>query len=144
MANKFSFIKQRITHIADFKGISYKDFCEKIGMTTANFRGEAQKTPINSDVIAKILSLFDDISPEWLISGKGEMLKSKNLKTSQTLAEPETFNYLIQTNKNLSESNRQLSETNAQLVKKIQEDVGTASADGVLVTEGRPQKNQKH
>lgn len=44
-------------------------------MTSGSFRGKAKETPINSTAIENILSEIKDLSPEWLLTGNGEMLK---------------------------------------------------------------------
>jgi len=69
-------IKDRIVKLLENRNIPKGVFFSKIGMTTANFRGEARKTPLNSNTIVNILSELPDISAEWLLTGKGEMLKS--------------------------------------------------------------------
>lgn len=71
-------IKERIIQFVDLKGITKESFYSKIGMTSANFRGKAKETPINSTAIENILSEFPDLNLEWLITGKGEMTKSSN------------------------------------------------------------------
>lgn len=76
MGNIFSAIKERVLYIAERKGLSKKPFIESLGMTYGNFTGKAKLTPLNSDAISNILSMFPDIDPTWLITGKGEMLKS--------------------------------------------------------------------
>jgi len=69
-------IKERVIKIAELKGVIKEDFFPKIGMTSANFRGSAKKTPLNSNAIENILSVFPDINPEWLITGNGNMLRT--------------------------------------------------------------------
>ena len=69
-------IKKRVVELIEFKGVAKELFFTKIGVTSANFRGNAQKTPLNSKTIENILSEFPDINLEWLITGKGDMLKS--------------------------------------------------------------------
>jgi phage repressor protein C with HTH and peptisase S24 domain len=68
-------IKERVIQIVEQKGIIKEDFFPKIGMTSANFRGNARNTPLNSNAIENILSELPDVNPEWLLTGKGEMLK---------------------------------------------------------------------
>lgn len=70
----FSSIKERILYIPEIKGITKKYFFKQIGMTYGNFKGEQKKRPINSDALDTILSFYPDISAEWLLSGKGEIL----------------------------------------------------------------------
>ncbi|MGL4364846.1 MAG: hypothetical protein ACRCSB_06550 [Bacteroidales bacterium] len=47
-------------------------------MTSANFRGNPLKTPLNSTAIENIFTLFPDVSLEWLITGKGSMLRNED------------------------------------------------------------------
>ncbi|MDR1198328.1 MAG: hypothetical protein LBK94_04855 [Prevotellaceae bacterium] len=75
MSNKISTIKERILYMLEIKGITKSKFFEKIGMTYGNFTGNSKKTPLNSDAIGNILLEIPDINPEWLITGKGEMLR---------------------------------------------------------------------
>lgn len=77
MDNKFSNIKERILYIIEYHNDTKEDFFKKIGMTYGNFKGSAKKTPINSDALVNILSIYKDINPEWLLTGKGEMLKER-------------------------------------------------------------------
>lgn len=76
MTNKFDSIKDRVLHIADLQGIGRREFCEKIGNTYQNFTGKAKNTPLNSNTIENIFAINPNISLEWLITGKGEAIKS--------------------------------------------------------------------
>lgn len=75
-------IKKRIIELIDYKGLPKEQFYTKIGMTSASFRGKARETPINSNAIENILSIFPDLNPKWLISGEGEMIISNKMKLS--------------------------------------------------------------
>lgn len=76
MANISTNIKERILSISEYKGITKESFFQKIGMTYGNFKGKSKDTPINSNAIADILTMFPDIDPEWLLTGEGAMLKT--------------------------------------------------------------------
>lgn len=85
MDNKSTNIKERVLQIAEIKGISKEKFIESIGMTYGNFKGKSKNTPLNSNAIEDILTSNRDIDPEWLLTGKGEMLRSDN---SNLVAKP--------------------------------------------------------
>lgn len=67
-------IKERVMQILEYKGIAKENFFTQIGMTSANFRGNAKFTPLNSNAIANIFAIIPDLNLVWLITGKGEML----------------------------------------------------------------------
>lgn len=75
MDNKLSNIKERILQIANNENISYEKFCEIIGVTYGNFKGENKKRPINSNVLENILTIFPNYNPDWLLTGSGNMMK---------------------------------------------------------------------
>lgn len=85
--NKISLIKERIMQIAKYYNISYEKFFASIGMSYANFRGNAKKTPINSDTLAKILTIYENIDATWLLTGVGEMLVDSCSNTSKKEAD---------------------------------------------------------
>lgn len=76
MTNKFDNIKERVLQLAEFKGFGKRDFCEKIGMTYQNFTGKAKETPLNSNAMKNIFAIIPDVSLEWLLTGKGEMIRT--------------------------------------------------------------------
>ena len=74
--NKFSLIKERIIYFIENQSIKKKDFFNKVGITSANFRGNAVNTPLNSTAIENIFTLYPEINLEWLITGNGNMIKT--------------------------------------------------------------------
>ncbi|MFD2942219.1 hypothetical protein [Flavobacterium notoginsengisoli] len=76
MVDKSSKIKERILQIAEFKGIGKEKFFEIIGMTYGNFKGKSKLTPINSNAIEDLITNYPEIDLIWLLTGKGEMLKT--------------------------------------------------------------------
>lgn len=92
-------IKDRVLQLANRKGVAKKTFCENIGMNYSNFTGKAAKTALNSDAIAKILSIYPDINERWLLTGEGEMLKNEAPPVrSFPKDEQESISMAIQTN----------------------------------------------
>lgn len=66
-------IKQRILQFAGTLGISKRDFYTKIGVSRGTLES---KTGITEDVMAKFIATYPDINYEWLLSGRGPMLKN--------------------------------------------------------------------
>ena len=69
----------RLKEYIDSKGISIAAFERSIGMSNASF-GKSLKNngTIGANKLEIILSVYSDLDPIWLISGKGKMLKEIN------------------------------------------------------------------
>ncbi len=96
MDNIFT-IKERMLQLAKFKNLTMEDFCNKIGMSYANFKGEAKKRPINSNTIVTLFTTFPDINLKWLLIGEGTMLETPNVDSNNRTNETgnqEIINYL--------------------------------------------------
>lgn len=65
-------IQQRIIKFIDYKGITKYKFYKKTGLSNGFLD---KKGTIGADKCEIICSFFPEISVEWLITGKGEMLK---------------------------------------------------------------------
>ncbi len=74
-------IKSRIIKYIENQGIEKKTFFEKLQVASSNFRGNALFSEISAEVVAKILTLNYNISTEWLLTGKGVMLKTDTSNT---------------------------------------------------------------
>ena len=71
---KKSPIKQRILYFSSNLGISKRDFYTEIGVS----RGTLESgTGITEDVVAKFIARYPEVNIDWLITGEGDMLKSK-------------------------------------------------------------------
>lgn len=72
-SSKKSQIKQNILQFIEYKGITRYKFYQITGIT----RGVLdQNNGMNEDNIARFLDSFPDINANWLITGRGSMLKS--------------------------------------------------------------------
>lgn len=82
-------IKDRVLQIAEYKNISKELFFKELGLSYANFKGIQKKSALGSDAIDIILSKHNDISTEWLVLGKGDMLHNigADLKSTNTAKE---------------------------------------------------------
>ncbi|MCF2738428.1 S24 family peptidase [Bacteroides caecigallinarum] len=70
-------ILERLKEFMDYKGITIAAFERSIGMSNASF-GKSLKNgkAIGTDKLENILSIYKDINPDWLLTGKGSMLRS--------------------------------------------------------------------
>jgi hypothetical protein len=68
----FSVIKNNILKYIDYKGISKYKFYQQTGITNGIL---SQKNGLSEENTLKVLSCFSDVNPEWLLTGKGEMLR---------------------------------------------------------------------
>ena len=82
---KISTIKERILYVAEYKGITKESFFDNMGMTYGSFKGKQKKSSLNSDAIDRFLFIHSDIDANWLLTGKGQMIK--NNKKSENLYE---------------------------------------------------------
>ncbi|MFK5951252.1 MAG: hypothetical protein QM500_21050 [Methylococcales bacterium] len=116
--NKISSYFERIMQIADFYG--YKnpnDFAKNaLGYSSPEkinrLKDENKKPSI--DILLDISNKFEEISMDWLLTGKGDLLKNNNTTNQKT--DTVGDNYL---NKNALEMIRDLSAENALLKDKI-------------------------
>lgn len=69
-------ILDRIKNFIDYKGIPISTFEKSIGMSNASFGKQLKKGgAIGTDKLENILKIYPEISPLWLLTGKGEMLR---------------------------------------------------------------------
>ena len=87
METFFTNIKERVLYFTDYKGFAQEKFFEELGVTYGNFKGKAKEKALSSDVLAKIVSKYPELNPEWLLTGEGEMLKSENTSTETSKEE---------------------------------------------------------
>lgn len=69
-------IQERIKEYIDTKGISIREFCRQINVSPSFLSRDAE---ISSDKVLNIVNAFPEISIDWLITGKGEMIKNSSL-----------------------------------------------------------------
>lgn len=68
----FSTQKDRILQFIDYKGISKNKFYIETGISNGVLD---KKSGLSMETIEKFYSIYSEVSPEWLLTGKGEMLK---------------------------------------------------------------------
>lgn len=71
-------IKSRLLQFIENQSISKTDFCKKTGISYSNIKGKAQKSELGGEQISKILEVYKELSPEWLLTGFGFMLRDSS------------------------------------------------------------------
>ena len=111
MSNPVS-IRERIIEYLLYKGVSRYRFYKDTGLSN----GFLDKIgSINSDNCEKICYCYPDINPEWLLIGKGEMLKSGELLELEKSDKQASIEVLVQKIVELSSENTLLKKENETL-----------------------------
>lgn len=76
--NSNNTINARIRELIQFSGITDNAFAKKIGITQSVIASMFQRgTEPSAKVITSILCTYEEVSAEWLLRGKGDMLIQK-------------------------------------------------------------------
>jgi hypothetical protein len=127
--NKMTKIKERIIYFVENQGIKKGLFFEKIDVSSANFRGNAINTPLNSTTIENIITNYPQLNLQWLITGKGEMINENEEISITTVQEPKPtygkeqktdIDLLVKNNSLLKEQNQLQEEIITMLKDKLQ------------------------
>ena len=86
--DKISTIKERILSFLEYNGIKKADFYQATGVADSNFKGKNLYSQPGGDVLVKIITSYPNISAEWLLTGEGDMLKSKYTEEPQIEVKP--------------------------------------------------------
>jgi repressor LexA len=79
-------VKENILQFIEKQHIVKEEFYRKTEISASNFKGNGLKSEIGGEKIVKILTCYPEINPEWLLTGKGSMLKSE-VKEDRIIAE---------------------------------------------------------
>lgn len=67
----------RIRKIIEYKKLTATKFASEIGVAQTTLSGHLNdQRKVSIDVVCRIINSFEDISAEWLLTGKGKMIKS--------------------------------------------------------------------
>ena len=70
-------VSDRLKEYFEFKGISYYEVEKTIQVSTGCISGAVRhKRNIGSNILQKILVVYDDLNAEWLFRGTGEMISN--------------------------------------------------------------------
>lgn len=85
----FDKIKVRLLQFAKEQRLMMGDFYEKISVPPSNFGGKSMISSLSSAKIAEILTVYPELSADWLLLGKGEMLRKNNGKNIAMATAPQ-------------------------------------------------------
>lgn len=73
-----STLTERLQTYMDYKGLNYNQVTVQAGLSIGQI-GRAIKSNkgLHSDSIEKIINTYQDLNPEWLLSGSGDMIKNE-------------------------------------------------------------------
>ncbi len=124
---EFSIIKKNILYFIDNQNISKYELYQKTGISNGVL---SQKGGMSEENTIKFLSYYTNVSADWLLTGKGEMLKkeglvqqahnniSSTITQQQTIHAPEDYETLKQENKRLTQENSSLKDKIIQLMEE--------------------------
>lgn len=72
-------IHERIEMIINSLGMNKNSFAKRIGVSNTaieNIVGRRQSKP-GFEILSRVVESFENINPEWLLTGKGEMLNGR-------------------------------------------------------------------
>ena len=76
-------IKERILYFAKNQGISRTDLFNELEVAASNFKGVGLKSEIGADKIVKFLTSYQNVSPEWILTGNGSMFRDETPEATE-------------------------------------------------------------
>lgn len=71
-------LETRIIEVYNYTGLSRIEFAKKVGISNAVMSHiNSGRNKASTDLIITILKNFEDVNPDWLLFGHGEMLRSQ-------------------------------------------------------------------
>lgn len=123
-SKNISQVKQRILQYIEIKNITKEKFYQETSLCGANFRGKSAKSELSSDKIAIILRIFPDLDPDWLLLGKGQMLRTDS--TTETTSPTQLDN---PASNQLDNPHKHIIELQDKLIKQLEHRVETIESE---------------
>jgi len=106
---------ENIYQFIDYKGISVNGFSKKLLVSNGYFaKQKGSNGAISSKILEKIVNKYSEINPDWLLTGRGEMLREdvkKEVKRSVSVEKS------TDCEKKLSEKEQQINKLLEQLLE---------------------------
>ena len=68
-------IRERVLLVAESKGVKISVLEKQLNVSRSYFRNTKS---VSAEAVARLLALYTDINPDWLLNGKGSMLRSES------------------------------------------------------------------
>ena len=114
-------MKERILQFIEYKRLSKNKFYKETGLSNGILDKQGG---ISSDSLEKIYYVYPEINLDWLLTGKGEMLKKEGLvqqahnNISSTITQHQTI-HALEDYETLKQENKRLTQENSGLKDKI-------------------------
>ena len=82
-------VKERLLYFAKSQNLIMMDFYEKIRVSQSNFSGKGAGSALSTDKIVHILMMYPELSADWLLLEKGEMLRKNNVRNVAMATAPQ-------------------------------------------------------
>lgn len=86
---KIDEVKKRLLQFAKEQKLIMGDFYDKISLAPSNFSGKALESSLKSENIVTVLKVYPELSADWLLLEKGEMLRKNNQKNMAVASAPQ-------------------------------------------------------
>ena len=126
-------MKEQIKKLMEAEGLSPAKFADEIGVQRSSISHiiSGRNKP-SYDFILKILKRFSGLNTEWLLTGKGSMIKSNDnereeRKSIETLFSKEDGIYYEKEDENINQ--KPITQIEKEVTKNIQEEIKTNKTD---------------
>ena len=99
-------LKKRLFEFIESQGLMKNKLFESAGLSPRAFYGKDAKSDLGSVKVSNVLKCYPQISPEWLLTGEGEMLRDARAESEAKEAY-----------KQLADAERRASEAEAEAKK---------------------------
>ena len=129
----------RLQEYVKYKGITLNQIAVVIGVSNSYFSKMASSGgSLGEDIIRKILLFYDDLNSDWLIIGRGKMIKDRAISQNEA---PDFVNAkLVQA---LADANKALSAANETILQQ-QEMIAKHTNTGIYAPPHLAESEAKH